>query len=403
MPKDLEQNAKSKESSIDRKGESKDNEPPFPPELPCWKRVVLCFIYVGGLFASLYLVNQFCCYLVQFSPIYFCLLKFSPSICGTYIAFAFLIIVLPIDRFIRRRLIVHNARLEDRSEVEATIVEAETVEPRLLNPVRPEDYDKKKKDLDKEVERLRKLGPKGWTEYQVLSLNQMLVDFLGEDDLIARSQLSLADLKEYAEGDAYRYDIEQYYEWSTRINEAIEEIKKSEETAGEKRDDATEPLRANLRTLLEHVSAYGLNWAEGSALLRSLMICGVTAIPIFLAMGILPFTGKLDLFNWAFLGISGSLTAVLLEIRKSNLVEVGNTDGKKELWRAVLGSVLGLVAGILSYAMISGGIFNGAVFPNLDSDSMKDIGLSIVCAFGAGLSFEYIFGRMRGITGDNNQ
>ena len=63
----------------------------------------------------------------------------------------------------------------------------------------------------------------------------------------------------------------------------------------------------------------------------------------------------------------GSLIAVLRELRNSNLVEIGNTDGKKEVWRAVLGAALGLVAGVVTWAMVGGGVLVGSIFPNVDA------------------------------------
>lgn len=364
---------------------------PFPPELSRWQLIALVITYIFGLLALIYLADQF----------YF--LKLPFSIFGTHIAFGFILTVLLIDRLIRHELNIHKARLVDRSEVDAIIVEAKTVEPRLKDPERPEDYEHKKQDLLEEVQRLEKLGPNGWTEYQILSLNQMLIDFLKLDDLKVLAASRLADLEEYALDSAYHYDIQHYYHWEGCINEAIENVKEEER---EKRDDDAENLRAQLRMLLEHVASYEINWADGSVHIRALTTFTVVAIPILLAMGLLPLFHSngdlyLGIFNWGMLGISGSLTAVLLNIRKSDIVEVGNTQGKKELRNAILGAVLGLVAGIVSYSMISGGIFEGAFFPNITIEkkmAIRDIGLSIFWAIASGYSFEWIFDRIRTVT-----
>ncbi len=154
--------------------------------------------------------------------------------------------------------------------------------------------------------------------------------------------------------------------------------------------------------LLEHIASYNLSWAEGSAIVRGIIRCGVFAIFPLVAMGLLPIlhpegNGNLGVLNWGLLGVSGSLTAVLLSLRKSDLVEVGNTEGKKELWRAVLSTALGLMAGILFYSMIAGGIFSGTALPAITSEQMelKDTALSIFWAIAAGYSFEWVLDCVR--------
>ena len=122
-------------------------------------------------------------------------------------------------------------------------------------------------------------------------------------------------------------------------------------------------------------------------------------------MGILPFflfpQDKifLNLLNWGFLGSAGSLTAVLLGLWKSNFVEVGNTEGKGELWRAIIGAVLGFVAGIIILSFIKGELLTGGgAVPVLKEPiemGSKDFYLSILWAMAAGMGFEKIFNRMR--------
>ena len=90
------------------------------------------------------------------------------------------------------------------------------------------------------------------------------------------------------------------------------------------------------------------------------------------------------------------MTAVLLGLRKSDLVEVGNTKGKQELWKAVQAAALGLVAGVLIYSAISGEILMpGGIVPKICDGTWKDLGLSTVWAFTAGLVFEDVFERLR--------
>lgn len=333
---------------------------------------------------------------------------FCPT-CWPYIPFFLFLFGLILDRYLRHKINVHKARLVDHSQATATIVEARTVEPRLNAPEeRPEEYETKKNHLLTEVKRLEDLGSKFWTEYQVLSLDQMLVDFLKVDDLKANSQSSLADLEEYAGDDAYRYDIELFNKWKDRIDKATSKIDKKEEDENSNKleiDSTASSLRAELKTLLEHVAIYTLKWAEGSVIINDLKICCAFAGPILIATGVLPVflfpqqNVGLGVLNWGFLGSSGSLLSVLLALyyKSNNLVEVGNTEGRSELWRALTGVILGFFAGIISFSIIKGGLLEGVAVPDLKEPlkEVKDIYLSIVWAVGAGMGFESIFDRMR--------
>ncbi len=146
----------------------------------------------------------------------------------------------------------------------------------------------------------------------------------------------------------------------------------------------------------------------GYELVRALTVVGVASIPILLAMGLLPILhpggeNYLGILNWGLLGICGAITAVLLNLRKSNIVEVGNTEGKKELRNAILGAALGLVAGVLAYAMISGELLtSGGLVPKLVNGEPHDLGLSIIWGLASGFSFEKIFDRMRSTTVGEN-
>lgn len=409
-----------KTSGTDNNGDPKRQEDMFPPKLSGWEKWTLGLSYAALILASVYLVDQLCFLMLT-----------NPSIYVSYVAFGVVLAMLLIDRLVRHRFFVHKARLEDHSEIEALIVEAESVEHRLPEPLKPDNYKEKKEKLKEEVERLQKeVGNRGWTEYQVLSLNQMLVDFRKVDDLIAHANLILAELQQYAEDSAYRYDRDQYDHWKQQIEEAINKINKATKQEDEgtaksnkatrnsvdlqadkeiERDNASERLRAELRTLLEHVADYQANWSEGSAIVRGLMMCGVAAIPLLLAMGLLPLfhqngSGTLGMLNWGLLGIIGSIAAVLRDLHLSDPVEVGNTVGKKELWRAVLGAALGLLAGVLTYATISGGLLaTGSAIPKVDSNLLRDVGLSIIWAFASGFSLERVFGRMLSATEVGNR
>ena len=378
----------------DRLERSRDS---YSPKLtkPRWVFLVISILFL--LAALIYLLGQFCSF------------YFVPRVCVTYFVLGVLLTIIIFLCLLRHEFTAHEARLVDPSIVEATIVEAETVEPRLKEPVKkPDNYEKKEKDLKDEVRALREIGKDGWSEYRVLSLNQMLVDFLEVDELISSARLSLTEVEDYAEDSARRYDWEQYYRWQQKIEEAIRKIEQIDvqdpKDYDAERDKAAEALRAELQMLLEHVASYTKDWAEGSVIIRGIIRCGVLALFPLLGMGLLPLVHPasndiLHIPNWGMLGVSGAITAVLLSLRKSDVVEVGNTEGKKELWHAVLGVGLGLVAGVLAYSLIASDLLNpGGLIPNITNPEAEDIAMSIVWAVVSGFSFEKILDLARGTT-----
>ena len=304
--------------------------------------------------------------------------------------------------YFRHKEVAHQNRLEDQSEVDALIVEAETVEPRLLDPIKPEGFEEKTKNLATEIGRLKRIEKENWTEYQVLSLNQMLADFLKPLDLIATTNSVTDELEEYAADSKYRYDREYYAKWKGRVDEAIEEI--GNPTSIEA-DDKSERLRAVLKTLYEHVADFQAKWTEGSALIRDLLFVNAVAIPVFLTMGLVPVIhssdpGALGVISWTMLGVAGALAGSLRDLHRSDEVEVGNTEGKREIWRAVSGAALGFVAGALTYGVIAGELIDGSAIPSTGVTrlAVRDVGLTVVWGVAAGFSFERVFERVRTAT-----
>ncbi len=345
---------------------------------------------LGLLLALVYLIDQFS---LRLAP---------PSVFLSGLAFGLALSTFLIWKIINRRILLREARLEDPSKVSSMFTEVDTVEPRLTEPKKPDEFETKVDQVQREVTRLKELGEGRWTEYEVLSLNQLLVEFLKTDELTARAQSSLEDLQEYADE---RYDQEHYEQWKKRVDGAIEKID-SQNSDAAKRDEAAEALRGQLRTLLEHVASYDRYWAEGRAIIRSLMACGVVSIPILVAMGLLPLfhpagSRNLSVFDWGLLGASGAIIAVLLGLYRSKLVEVGNTAGRAEVWRAVIAVPLGFVAGILLYSMIAGNILAGSAFPQIGASERQlgeNVGRSIFWGMASGFSFEWVFDRLRTTT-----
>ena len=372
----------------------------LPPEQTGPQKLFFLTILIVGIAAFLCAIDQVC-FDTPFSSAFL-----RPSIKWAYIGFTAALIALILGLWLQHRQFVHEARLEDRSEVEAKIAEAVALEPWLADRHQAEMYSGQKASLVSVVNDLWKLGPERWTEFQVLRLDKELVNAVNVESLRIRAISNLAYLEEYGSADTpYRYDERQYERWKKRIDDSIKKI-------DDRRDEASclesvEPLRAETRGLLEEIAHYDADWADGTIILRALMVCGTSAIVILLVMGLIPIAhpmgdGKFGVYHWGLFGVVGSLIAVLRELRNSNLVEIGNTDGKKEVWRAVLGAALGLVAGVVTWAMVGGGVLVGSIFPNVDAtvdpNSLHNVALSILVGVAAGYSFERVYDRMRSTT-----
>ena len=312
------------------------------------------------------------------------------------------------DFFIRHKKRVHEKRKADRSEIEALFQGAKYAQRICTNPEQATDISSAKiKILEDEVRRLKDLGPEGWTEFQVLTLDRLLIDFQPPEDLKALARSSLEDLKEYAHGEAFSYDASLYYRWEEKITSNIDDLEKDEEKNEAKKDEPAEALRANLRSLLYHVADYHANWAKGSTIVSGIRICGAVAVVVFTLMGILPLLCpiqnsallcdlRLGVLNWGLLGVAGAIASALISLRNAEEVEVGHTSGRQELWRAVLGAPLGLLAGILVFSALAGGMIEGgSAVPNLREPELSDAYLSIVWAVVAGMGFENVFQRVR--------
>lgn len=375
-------------------------EDKLPSELTPWRRVILwiarTFMFIGVCWLILV------CYQIFWDSS-----ALSQCIFCTYLALAGFLSGLVTDYLVRHRMRVHESRKADPSEVEALIQEASNVRPRLTRPRRPIDYNEKREKIVEEVRRLKdEVGPDGWTEFQVLTLDRLRIDFLAIEDLKALALSSLADLKEYAEGDAFSYDVSLYYDWEEKIKSAISAIDEPGKNEISK-DQKAEALRANLRSLLYHVADYESNWARGSTIVSGIRICGAIAVVVFTLMGILPLLCsvpsaafscdfRLGVLNWGFLGVAGAIASALIGLRNAEEVEVGYTWGRRELWRAVLGAPLGLLAGILVFSALAGGVIeSGSAVPDLKDPGLSDAYLSIVWAIVAGMGFENVFQRVR--------
>ena len=313
---------------------------------------------------------------------------------------------LVLERFLRHKPRVHKAQVVDRSEVQARIQEARNLPPRRpvpedAPPDHPTDFAQLRENVNAEVQRLLSIGPEAWTKYQVLTLERLLIDFLPIHDLKARATATLAELEDYAEGAAWAYDSRLYDRLKTTIDAHIEETDNAQIA---EQDALAEKLRANLRSLLEHVANYESNWAEGKTIVHGIRFCGTAAVFVFIILGLLGLllpdnatcsSASLRILSWGFLGSAGALTSALNGLRDSSEVEVGNTRGFQVLWRTALGAPLGFVAGILAFSSLAGGLFTGSTIPNLTNPGTSEFYLSIAWAVVAGMGFQSMFQRVR--------
>ncbi|MCZ6672441.1 MAG: hypothetical protein O7C75_05810 [Verrucomicrobia bacterium] len=367
----------------------------FPPELSGRQKAFKWFVYGAALVAVLVVIDQ----LFFNKPLIFPFVSSCP--CWVYIALGVFLINLYHICYFHHRSLVHEARLVDRSVVEGMIRDAKSAEPRLTEPAeKPDDFERKKAELIEEVDGLRTRGPETWTEYQVLLLDQKLIDFMKVDDLRAYAHSSLNTLSDYVQDVTYPTDISQYDGWKNRIETAIEKINKAKEPAI--RDDAAELLRAEMRMILDDLADFDAYWAVGS-IFRIWIIVGVVPFVVFLVMGLLPLLhpagdSVLGIINWGLLGVAGALAAALHGVYKPDFVEVGYTEGKKDLTRAGLGVGLGFLAGLVTYAAISAGIvgiFKDRYVPDLQTPGWMQGGLSFLWAVAAGFFFEKIFAQVK--------
>lgn len=357
----------------------------LPPEWEAW-RVLLVVLGEALVWVLGPLLAAICLNLVFGNPL---------SLTGEGwiypLGFLFLIGLCAV-RYLRHSFQVHELRLVDRTEVEALFQWAKpATDANKKTPSTTSDA------LRKLIDCLMEEGPSTWTEYRVLPVEQGALELLHADDLIARAYARIEDLKEY---DEKMTDADKSYfeDRGDRLKDSIEKLERVK--SGSARERAIHALRADLSMLLETIADFDKNWAIGSAILSALSIVISLAIPIFLLMGVAPALlepeESLGLGNWAFLGVAGSLTAVLRKLYLENKVEVGASEGKNELSQSMKGAILGLVSGILVFLMLRGGLFQpGPVLPDVNSACLDQIYLSVFWAFLAGFAFESVFERVQ--------
>lgn len=315
-----------------------------------------------------------------------------------------------LDRYLMHGRDVHRARLEDPSYVHSVIQQAAEYTHAADGTEEPSKLDY----LKNEINRVKKISEEEWTEYQILPLERQLANFCCDSDLISMSTEKLSELNEYAQDSHYRYDIEEYYLRETKVNGLVDQVLAQHEKGSGSKDNKDEDLQSSenwpsqrlaseYKSLLGHISSYKHDWNEGSTIIKNLIICTVSSIILFLVMGTVPFVypsslQTLGLLHWGLLGSAGALTAVARDFRKTDLMAVGNTFGKKELLRAITGAGLGFMAGFVLWFLIYGEVLEQGIFPQINATEtgLKDAALSAFWAIVAGLTFDRVFDHVKG-------
>ena len=256
-----------------------------------------------------------------------------------------------------------------------------------------------------EVDRIRGLsGPP--LELDVLPLRQAITHLYPDHELVSRVRYELRLLKEYTDDD----DPDLYDDWDRRLQKLMREVESPEpglavEEQKERRAVALERLRAELKTLRESVAQYDKTYAEGELIFKRVLYWTVCASFVALAVGLLPIihvSGDqiLKIQHWAAIGVAGALLSVLVAIRDPSIPELGETNGKFVLERAILSVAIGGLAAVALFGALSAGIISGKIFPQVpilarpsDPNFWLQTGGSIFWAFFAGFSIK-IFSAM---------
>lgn len=373
-------------------------------DIPRYQIKWRCIARIPIIIALIYILVQFCAYIWPSREL------IPPNIYCTYIALGVLLAFLILDRIWRHESLTHYYRCEEPDSVRNTITQAQDeVAAESRHEVDGHNSrlsgDADVNALEQQVNRLLILGPEAWTGYEVLPLHQTFIPFWTIEEVIEASREYLGDLRNYAQDTKYRYEWEQVTERKRRIDEIIEKLESNSIGDGAtKRSDLERRLRSMLSALIEHVTGYRDTWARGTAMIRTLTVCQCIAVGVLLFFGLMPIihpdeNAVFTILNWAALGSVGAVAASLRLLRQEEAIEVGDTEGKQETRKAILGAVLGLLAGAIGWALIAGGLVDGNLFPSVDGVTIDELGSEVAkavfWALAAGYSFEAIFDRLR--------
>lgn len=250
-----------------------------------WNCFWMVVFFVAGLAAALFLIARYC-FDVRWCVLPIC----EETYYFSYFLFAIFLISVCMVCALSNEIWTHRLRKMDWSEVRALISDAKY---RLAeNEDKPERNQLGKKQTENIQEQIQSLnGRRGdkpstharekkspYTEYDVLALDQSLLGFYSAEELLARSDTLLNNLREYADDVERQYAREKFNRHEDKINHlknklesALKQDKIDSTKANRKRE--AEKLRAYLVELLEHIAGVDRYWFTGQAIARSLVVC----------------------------------------------------------------------------------------------------------------------------------
>ena len=163
-----------------------------PPELEWWQWLFYFFGHVVGWGAFLFLVGAYgwIAFWPETLPQIFC------RQCLLVIPIVFILGCIFLVRWVRYNRDIHEEMVQDRSFVEALIEDANWTAERLKSHSKSKTENSDQcavplaEAISSEINRLKMATPEGWTYYQTLYLDQLLVDaFDNEEELKARAHL----------------------------------------------------------------------------------------------------------------------------------------------------------------------------------------------------------------------
>ena len=258
-------------------------------------------------------------------------------------------------------------------------------------------------------------------EYDLLQLKILLARCASEEEIQNQAYMYLVDLKDLAYEEAHTQTKEEYWNIQHRVDALVAKLgtcgrlpaddRNGGNSRGEGREEEryfesrVRELRAIVgEELLPTICENEKLWGEGTAIVKMLRNACILVIPLLFAAGTVPsYAGGYPLglteMHWAILGIAGALVAVLRGLGQTDKLEVGYELGTREVQRAWRAVGLGLVAGFLTYMLMTSDFIGCYLFQDCELRVIDPYPRHVLLAFLAGFAFERTLDRVRAAAG----
>ena len=227
-----------------------------------------------------------------------------------------------------------------------------------------------------------------------------------------KHELTLTSLEDYVKGSSWDFDRDKFEEWEARLKVVTDPVNTNEYWFHRvQTEDWDSSLKARLRlgketlkTLMDYVADIESDWSYGSVILRNLKFCSNSTIVALLPIAFLPVIcpwgecSPIGWFEWGVFGIIGALLSVLRQLQRSDVIELGNTEGRREFMRAFVGGGLGLIAGLVAFAIVNAELVSSPLLPYQGDNKAATLYLPVIWAIASGFMFEKVFERVKAIT-----